>query len=243
MPKELHLAPYAGVYFYAFNTTKPPSRDKRVRTALSRAISREVLVEKIPGAGELPAYGFVPDRTANYTPRRAPWRTMSQAEREAATQKLMAEAGYGPNKPLRFELAYNTSENHKRIAVALAAMWKKLNVSVELVNTEFKVHLNNMRVGNFQMGREGWIVDYNDAQGYLFLLQTSTKQQNFARFSNPEYDQLMDDASFTADARKRAPFLGPGEGVFLGEPAPLPIFFHLSSSPGSTKRTGAPGRP
>src|SRR5260370_38066948 len=94
-------------------------------------------------------------------------------------------------------------------------MWKKLNVSVELVNTEFKVHLNNMRVGNFQMGREGWIVDYNDAQGYLFLLQTSTKQQNFARFSNPEYDQLMDDASFTADAVKRARLSGAPGGVLL----------------------------
>ncbi len=238
MPKELHIAPYAGVYFYAFNTTKPPFSDKRVRTALSMAINREVLVEKITGAGELPAYGFVPDRTANYTPRRAPWRTMSQAEREAAAQKLMAEAGYGPNKPLRFELAYNTSENHKRIAVALAAMWKKLNVSVELVNTEFKVHLNNMRVGNFQMGREGWIVDYNDAQGYLFLLQTSTKQQNFARFSNPEYDQLMDDASFTADARKRAALLEQAEGILLDELPVMPIYFYVSKSLVSTKVRG-----
>src|SRR5712671_1940826 len=168
LPKELHIAPYAGVYFYAFNTTRPPFNDKRVRTALGMAINREILVEKISAAGELPAYGFVPDGTANYTPRRVPWRTMSQAEREAAAQKLMVEAGYGPNKPLRFELAYNTSENHKRIAVALAAMWKKINVSVDLVNTEFKVHLNNMRIGNFQMGREGWIVDLTTPRAICF---------------------------------------------------------------------------
>jgi oligopeptide transport system substrate-binding protein len=238
MPNELHIAPYAGVYFYAFNTTKPPFNDKRVRVALSMAINREILVEKITGAGELPAYGFVPDGTANYTPRRVPWRTMSQADRDAAAQKLMAEAGYGPNKPLRFELAYNTSENHKRIAVALAAMWKKLNVSIELVNTEFKVHLNNMRVGNFQMGREGWIVDYNDAQGYLFLLQTSTKQQNFARFSNPEYDRVMDEASFTADARKRAALLEQAEGILLDELPVMPIYFYVSKSLVSTKVKG-----
>jgi ABC-type oligopeptide transport system substrate-binding subunit len=238
MPKELHIAPYAGVYFYAFNTTKAPFNDKRVRTALSMAINREILVEKISAAGELPAYGFVPDGTANYTPRRVPWRTMSQAEREAAAQKLMVEAGYGPNKPLAFQLAYNTSENHKRIAIALAAMWKKINVSVELVNTEFKVHLNNMRVGNFQMGREGWIVDYNDAQGYLFLLQTSTKQQNFARFSNPEYDRLMDKASFTADARKRAALLEQAEGILLDELPVMPIYFYVSKSLVSAKVKG-----
>src|SRR5712671_5032105 len=238
MPKELHIAPYAGVYFYAFNTTRPPFNDKRVRTALGMAINREILVEKISAAGELPAYGFVPDGTANYTPRRVAWRTMSQAEREAAAQKLMSESGYGPNKPLRFELAYNTSENHKRIAVALAAMWKKINVSVDLVNTEFKVHLNNMRIGNFQMGREGWIVDYNDAQGYLFLLQTSTKQQNFARFSNPEYDRLMDEASLTGDARKRTALLEQAEGILLEELPVIPIYFYVSKNLVSTKVRG-----
>jgi oligopeptide transport system substrate-binding protein len=238
MPKELHIAPYAGVYFYAMNTTKPPFNDKRVRLALSMAISREIIVEKITAAGQLPAYGFVPDGTANYTPRRVPWRTMSQAEREAAAQKLMREAGYGPDKPLRFELAYNTSENHKRIAVALAAMWKKINVSVDLVNTEFKVHLSNMRVGNFQMGREGWIVDYNDAQGYLFLLQTSTKQQNFSRFSNPEYDRLMDEASLTGDAGKRAALLEQAEGILLEELPVMPIYFYVSKNLVSTKVKG-----
>jgi oligopeptide transport system substrate-binding protein len=238
MPKELHIAPYAGVYFYAFNTTKPPFNDKRVRTALSMAVNREIMVEKISKAGELPAYGFVPDGTAYYTPRRVPWRTMSQAEREAAAQKLMREAGYGLNKPLQFQLAYNTSENHKRIAIALAAMWKKLNVSVELVNSEFKVHLNNMRVGNFQMGREGWIVDYNDAQGYLFLLQTSTKQQNFSRFSNPEYDRLMDEASLTADGRKRAALLEQAEGILLDEMPVMPVYFYVSKDLVSTKVKG-----
>ncbi|HLK80645.1 MAG TPA: peptide ABC transporter substrate-binding protein [Xanthobacteraceae bacterium] len=238
MPQELHIAPYAGVYFYALNTTKPPFNDKRVRLALSMAINREILVEKITAAGELPAYGFVPDGTANYTPRRAPWRTMSQAQRETAAQKLLSEAGYGPNKPLRFELAYNTSENHKRIAIALAAMWKKLNVSVELVNTEWKVHLSNMRIGNFQMGREGWIADYNDAQSYLFLLQTSTRQQNYSRFSNPEYDRLMDEASVTADAGKRAALLEQAEGILLEEMPVIPIYFYVSKNLVSTKVKG-----
>jgi ABC-type oligopeptide transport system substrate-binding subunit len=61
MPKELHVAPYAFVYRLAFNTTKPPFNDQRVR----QAIDREVLVEKVTAAGDLPAYGFVPDGMAN----------------------------------------------------------------------------------------------------------------------------------------------------------------------------------
>src|SRR5215468_7354275 len=238
MPKELRIAPYAGVYYYAMNMTKPPFNDKRVRLALSMAINRELLVERITTAGELPAYGFVPDGTANYTPRRVPWRTMSQAEREAAAQKLMTEAGYGPDKPLRFQLAYNTLENHKRIAVALAAMWKRINVSVELVNSEFKVHTSNMRIGNFQMGRAGWIADYNDAQSYLFLSQTSTKQQNYSRFSNPEYDALMDRASLTSDVRKRAALLEQSEAVLLEEMPVIPVYFYVSKHLVSTKIMG-----
>jgi len=163
---------------------------------------------------------------------------MSQAEREAASQKLLHEAGYGPNKPLRFELAYNTSENHKRIAVALAAMWKKINVSVDLVNTEWKVHLNNLRIGNFQMGRISWIADYNDAQTYLFLSQTSTKQQNYSRFSNPEYDRLMDEASLTGDIHKRADLLEQAEGILLEELPVIPIYFNVSKNLVSTRVKG-----
>src|SRR5258708_3762971 len=206
--------------------------------ASNMASKRELLVEKITAGGQWPAYGFVPDGTANYTPRRVQWRTMSQAEREAAAQKLLREAGYGPNKPLRFELAYNTSENHKRIAIALAAMWKKINVSVELVNTEWKVHLNNLRIGNFQIGRISWIADYNDAQSFLLLSQTSTKQQNYSRFSNPEYDRLMDEASLTADARKRAALLEQAEGILLDELPVMPIYFYVSKNLVSTKIKG-----
>jgi oligopeptide transport system substrate-binding protein len=238
MPKELHIAPYAGVYYYALNTTKPPFNDKRVRLALSMAVNREILVEKITGAGELPAYGFVPDGTAGYTPRRVKWQAMPQAAREAAAQKLMTEAGYGPGRPLQFQLLYNTSENHKRIAIALAAMWKKINVNVELVNTEFKVQIANLRLGDFQMGRAGWIADYNDAQNYLFLSQTSTKQQNYARFSNPEYDRLMDEASVTGDAARRADLLEQAEGILLEEMPVIPIYFYVSKNLVSPKVTG-----
>ncbi len=230
MPRELHIAPVGGVYYYALNTTKPPFTDRRVRVALSMAVNREILVEKITRAGELPAYGFVPDGTANYAARRVVWQTMDQAARDSAAGKLMAEAGYGPGRPLQFQLAYNTSENHKRIAVALAAMWKKIHVSVDLVNTEVNVHYANLRIGDFQMGRAGWIASYNDAQNYLSLHQTSTRQQNYSRFSNPEYDRLMDEASLTGDPVKRAALLQRAEGILLDEMPVIPLYFYVSKN-------------
>jgi oligopeptide transport system substrate-binding protein len=238
MPKELHIAPYAGVYYYSLNVTKPPLNDVRVRQALAMAINREVLVEKITLAGELPAYGFVPDGTVNYTPQKVSWAKMSQADREAAAIKLITEAGYGPRKPLTLQLLYNTSENHKRIAVAIAAMWKKLGINVDLVNTEFKVQVASLRQGDFQVGRAGWIADYNDAQNFLFLNQTSTKQQNFGKFSNPDYDRLMDEASVTSDQRKRAQLMQQAETILLREMPVLPLYFYVSKNLVSQKVKG-----
>jgi oligopeptide transport system substrate-binding protein len=238
MPKELHVAPYAGFRYYAFNTTKPPLNDVRVRQALSMAINREVLVEKITLAGELPAYGFVPDGTANYTSQKASWAKMSQAEREAAAIKLMTEAGYGPRKPLSIKLAYTTSENNKRIAVAIAAMWKKLSINVELVNTEGKVHFANLRQGDFEVGGVGWFADYNDAQNFLFQFETSTKQLNLSKFSNADYDQLMAEASVTSDQKKRAQLLQQAETILLREMPVLPLYFPVSKNLVSTKVKG-----
>jgi oligopeptide transport system substrate-binding protein len=164
MPKELHIAPFAALSHHVVNITKPPFSDQKVRQALAMAINREVLVEKITLGGELPAYGFVPDGMANFTSQKVSWATMSQADREVAAIKLMTEAGYGPKRPLNIRLAYATSDNLKRIAVAIAAMWKKLGVNVELVQTEQKVFGANLRLGDFEIGMKGWFAQYNDAR-------------------------------------------------------------------------------
>jgi len=117
-------------------------------------------------------------------------------------------------------------------------MWKKLGVEVDLVNTEVKVHYANLRQGDFELGRAGWIADYNDAQSYLYLSETSTKQQNYSKFSNPDYDKLMDQASVTSDEAKRARLLGQAEAILLKELPVLPIYFYVSKNLVSTKVKG-----
>jgi oligopeptide transport system substrate-binding protein len=188
-----------------------------VRQALSIAINREVLVEKIARAGDLPAYGLVLDGIANYISQKVSWAKMSQAERDGAALKLMTEAGYGPKKPLTVRLEYGPNENAKRNAVAIAAMCKKLGVNVEHVIAEQKVHLANLRQGDFEVGGSSWSADYDDAQDFLFQGQTLSKQQNYPRFSNPDYDRLMDEASVTSDQSKRAQLLAQAEQVLLRE--------------------------
>jgi ABC-type oligopeptide transport system substrate-binding subunit len=237
MPKELRLAPFAAVAYYMFNTAKPPFNDVRVRQALSMAIDREVLVEKVTRGGELPAYGHVPDGIANYVSQKVSWAKMSQADREAAAIKLMTDAGYGPKKPLNLRINYATSANRKQIAVAIAAMWKKLGVNAELINTERQVDLANLRQGDFQISSRAWSADYNDAQDFPFEWQTSGARER-SRFSNPGYDRLMDEASVTSDPGRRAQLLQQAEQVLLREMPMLPLFFKLSQNLVSTRVKG-----
>jgi oligopeptide transport system substrate-binding protein len=212
LPKELRIAPFSAVSYYILNTTKPPLNDVRVRQALSMAINREVLVEKVTRGGELPAYGIVPAGIPNYISQKVSWAKVSQADREAAAIKLMTEAGYGPKEPLNLRFSYATSQNIKQIAVAVAAMWKKIGVNVELANTEQKVMMADRRQGDFQIGARTWNVDYNDAQDFLFEWQTSSARY-LSRFSNADYDRLMDEASVTSDQGKRAQLLQQAEQV------------------------------
>ena len=100
-------------------------------------------------------------------------------------------AGFDAQHPLRFELLYNTSENHKKVAVAVAAMWKKtLGVDVALVNQEWKTYLETKSSGQFDVARAGWIADYDEASSMLDLKQT-THGNNDGKYANPKYDELM----------------------------------------------------
>ena len=240
LPDETRVAPYLGIYYYPINSSKPPFDDVRVRQALSMVIDREAITDKVLKTGELPAYSFVPPGTGNYgDPAYVSWMDTPYEERVAKAKALMADAGYGPDKPLKFTLSYNTSENHKRIAIAVASMWKKeLGVEAELFNQEVTPHYNNLEQNDFDIARAGWIADYNDAQNFLYLLETRTGRQNYGRWSNPEFDSLMEQASTTTDMDERAALLRQAEAIAMENQAVIPIYYYVSKNLVSTKVSG-----
>lgn len=231
LASETRISPYLGIYYYPINNKKPPFDDARIRHALSMAIDRETIMNKVLRTGEVAAYSFVPPGTGNYgEPAYVDWKDVPQAERVAKAKALLAEAGYGPGKPLKFTLRYNTSENHKKIAIAIASMWKKIGVQAELFNTEVKVHYNDLQQADFQIARAGWIADYNDAQNFLYLLQTSTGAQNYGRYSNAGFDKLMDSGALTADLDKRAEALRQAEAIAMADQPVIPIYYYVSKN-------------
>ena len=227
---QLHIAPTLGVYYYGFNMTRPPFADNpELRQALSMAIDREVLVEAITGRGEAPAYSWVPPGIHNYEPVQLPYAGLSQQERNAIAQSLYRKAGYSRDKPLRFELRYNTSDTQQRIALAVQAMWRKvLGAEASTVNVEFQVLLDQMRNREVtEVFRSSWFGDYNDANTFLAIMQ-SDSAANMPGYSNPEYDALMQSAGEQLDLDRRRLYLEEAERVLLADHAVIPLYFYVS---------------
>ena len=231
MPDETRIFPWLGVYYYAINVRNPPFDDPALRQALALAIDREAITDKVLRTGELPAYSFVPPGTGNYgEPAFVSWKSTPYAERLRQAKALIAEAGFGPDNPLRLQLRYNTSENHKKIAVAVAAMWKQVGVQTELFNSEVKVHYNDVQEGNFEVARAGWIADYNDAHNFLYLMDSSTGVLNYAGYASGAFDRLMAEASLTADLEARADLLRQAEAIALADMPNIPIYYYVSKN-------------
>ncbi|WP_349956002.1 peptide ABC transporter substrate-binding protein [Rhizobium sp. ZPR3] len=230
LPGQAHVVPFLGTYYYVLNATKPPFNDKRVRQALSMAVNREVIGPKILGTGELPMYSWVPPGTANYgEPAYVSWKDEPYKQKVEEAKKLLKEAGFGPDHPLKTQLRYNTNDNHKRIAVAIAAMWKPLGVDIELYNTETKVHYDEMQRGEVQIGRAGWLADYNDPINFLNLLSTGV-EMNYGRWSNKDYDALIKQGNEEIDLKKRAEIYKKAEQLALDDSAAIPIYYYVSQN-------------
>ena len=227
---QLHITPTLGVYYYGFNLTTPPFKDNpALRQALSMAIDREVLVEAITGRGEAPAYSWVPPGIDNYEPPQLSYAGLTQDERNALARTLYKKAGYGEDKPLRFELRYNTSDTQQRIALAVQSMWRDvLGVEATPVNVEFQVLLDQMRDAEVtEVFRSSWFGDYNDANTFLAIMRSGSPG-NMPRYANEDYDALMDSANNQIDLKSRRLYLEEAERELLADHAVIPLYFYVS---------------
>ena len=189
---QLQVSPMLCTYYYEFNTVKPPFNDARVRRALALALDRNTISDKVVGQGQTPAYQLTPVATNGMQNNTPEWQSWDQAKRVEEAKKLLKEAGYSESKPLKFELLYNTNDNHKKIAVAASSLWKQSLgfVDVSLINKEWKTYLDTRRNGNYQVARAGWCGDYNEPSTFLNIVKTGNSN-NHGKYSSANFDSLM----------------------------------------------------
>jgi len=190
-PDEVHSNPLLCSYYLYFNVEKPPFDDIRVRQALSYAIDRNIITDIILGSGQTPAYTFTPTTTANFIVPELKYAKMTQEQRFKKAKALLVEAGFNQNNPLTATILYNTSEGHKKIAIAISQIWKqKLGVKARLENQEWKTFLISRTQGDFEIARAGWCGYYNEASAFLNSMRSDSKY-NDSNYNNPEIDRLM----------------------------------------------------
>lgn len=224
IPGQVYTPLQLGTYYYAFNTLAGPTRDPRVRKALSMAIDRRIIAEKVLGTGEKPAWHFTPEMTAGFQAEASPYEQLRQDELNAQAKTLLRAAGYGPGKPLQLTLLYNSQENHQKIAIAVSSMWKKtLGVVVKLQNQEWKTYLDSRNSGKFDVVRASWIGDYNEPSSFLSLL-TSSHSGNISRFNSPGYDRVMLHASRAVNATVRNKDYNQAEKILQDQAPIAPIY-------------------
>lgn len=241
LAEAFKVTPNLGTYFYAFDTRHKPFDDKRVRQALSMAIDREFLAERIWGGTMDPGYSFVPPGIETYgAPETVAWKDTDLFEREDEAKRLLAEVGFGPGgQTLEVEIRFNISENHRATAVAIADMWKALGVETRLVATDATSHYAFLREKPlFDVARSGWFADYPDAQNFLFLGQSDNQALNVASFSNKTYDRLMHEAQIEVSPERRRAILHEAEALLLDEQPDLVLLTYRSRNLVSPKLKG-----
>ena len=219
-----HTGPFLGTWFIRFNVTKPPFNDARVRHALSLAIDKKRITEKITQLGEIPAFSLVPPGAgADYQPPRG-----DEFNPEKA-RSLLAEAGFpgGKGFPL-IEYLHIPPLVERSIAVELQAMWEKnLGIKVGLAKQEQKIWLSSMRELSYQFTRSSWVGDYNDPNTFLEMF-TSTSGNNRTGWKNADYDRMIAEASREPDVAKRNQIFHGAEKLLVADEAViLPVYFYV----------------
>ncbi|QPM43986.1 oligopeptide ABC transporter substrate-binding protein OppA [Campylobacter hepaticus] len=230
--QELNIGPVLCTYFYEFNVKNPPFDNIKVRQALSMALDRNIITDKILRQGQIPAFVFSPPAINAAEFISLPqWSKWDDNKRHKEAIKLLNEAGYNKDNPLNFTLLYNTNEDHKKLAIAASSIWKQnlgSIINIKLQNQEWKTFLSTRHLGQHQMARAGWCSDYDEASSFLntFLSDSSN---NTSGFKNVQYDKAIKQAYKAKTEEQRARFYAQAEEILDQEVPLIPVYFYTKS--------------
>jgi len=223
---QVMIGPYFGTVMLAFNVIGPPFEHNRdLRLALSMAIDRKILAEKLSQGLVEPAYQLMPPLAGYHAPVPA-WASWSAARRHAEARRLYAAAGYSADHPLHVELDYPTSPSERDFFDALAAMWRiNLGADVEPYNEEFRVLQQDNELHKTKLFWDAWIGDFPDPFTFLELFQTGF-QQNNGGYSNPAFDALLAKATQQTSVAARYRYFEQAEALLNADAPYIAISFY-----------------
>jgi ABC-type oligopeptide transport system, periplasmic component len=245
--EEFHVDPLMGIYYLSFNTAKKPFDNEDVRMALALVIDRDYVANTVMQGTYLPANKMIgpgvsdaaPDSSFEKVTEEKYTKGVGSGDYEADVAKakeLLAKAGYpdGQGFPT-IEYSTNDQGYHKSVAEYLQNVWKeKLGINTDIAIKEWKVFTADRRAGNYDVARNGWVMDWNDPSNLLNLFVTGSGN-NDGKISIPEYDELMEKASTTMNVDERFDYLHKAEQLLLDHAALTPVAYYTDFYLQSTK--------
>jgi peptide/nickel transport system substrate-binding protein len=208
---------------------KNPLKDRKVREALSHAIDRKGIVDKIMEGVAVPAGDFLPwpafGTSKTTQPDRYDW---------ALAKKLLAEAGYPNGFSITLGAPNGRYINDLKVAQAIAAMWTRVGVKTEVEATAPPVFFKNRDEFKYSAYLAGWGSDSGEMSNPLrSLVATPNRERgmggtNRGRYSNPAMDAKLEEALRTVDDKKREALLQEASKLVISDYGVLPLHFELS---------------
>lgn len=234
---DFYIDSNLGTYYLNMNIKKAPFDNINVRKALNLAIDREYIANTIMQGTYTPAYNFVgpgiidaEDGSMFYdvSVKENGGKTYISKDFEAnleEAKKALAEAGYPDGKGFpTINYATNDSGYHVALAEYLQQAYKKLGITMKIDKVDWSSFAPQRRAGNYEMARNGWVMDYNDASNIIELFY-STNGNNDGKYSSEKFDKAFD-ASKVADKKAHFAALHEAEKVMMEDYGCIPVAYY-----------------
>lgn len=228
IPDEIKVSPYLCTYYYGINNSREPFTDQRVREALKLALDQELLTNTVKGQGDTPAYSFTPPYISGLEAQVPEWFNWSMEKRSERARALLKEAGYDEKNPLEITLLYNTSDLHKKMAIAATSLFNQnAGVKMTLDNREWKTYADSRRQGDYDLVRASWCADYNEPSTFLNMM-LSDSSVNTVHYKSAEFDAIMAKTLKAKDDAERAKLYQAAESKLDADSVIIPIFYYAN---------------
>lgn len=233
---EFNVDPILGTYYLSMNLNKAPFNNKNVRKALSLAIDRDYVANTVMQGTYTPAYNYVGTGVDDVDTGK--FLENSKAANGGKTyisedykanleeaKKALAEAGYPEGKGFP-TITYSTNDAgyHKAVAEYLQQVYKDLGITMNIDIVDWSSFTPKRRAGEYEMARNGWVMDYNDASNMIELF-TSTNGNNDGKYNNPAFDKAMNDSK-VADKTAHFAALHEAEKIVSEDYGFIPVAYY-----------------
>ena len=233
---EFNVDPILGTYYLSMNLNKAPFNNKNVRKALSLAIDRDYVANTVMQGTYTPAYNYVGTGVDDVDPGK--FLENSKAANGGKTyisedykanleeaKKALAEAGYPEGKGFP-TITYSTNDTgyHKAVAEYLQQVYKDLGITMNIDIVDWSSFTPKRRAGEYEMARNGWVMDYNDASNMIELF-VSSNGNNDGKYNNPAFDKAMNDSK-VADKTAHFAALHEAEKIVSEDYGFIPVAYY-----------------